>query len=66
MDIFTRRKSICLTGNVPNVRCDSDIDYSGTDSDGDDIHPTSWGGQRAARSLEICGVTITIFLCSAL
>ena len=49
MDIFTRRNSICLTGNVPNVRCDSDIDYSGTDSDGDDIHPTSWGGQQLAR-----------------
>ena len=58
MDIFIRRKSICLTGNVPNVRCDSDIDYSGTDSDVDDIHPTSCklGGAAAARSLEICGL----------
>ena len=37
MDIFIRRKSICLTGNVPDVRCESDIDYSDTDSDESDI-----------------------------
>ena len=30
MDVFTRRKPICLTGNVPDVRCESDIDYSST------------------------------------
>ena len=37
MDIYIRKKSICLTGNVPNVRCDDSVDYSDTDSDESDI-----------------------------
>ena len=37
MDIYIRKKSICLTGDVPDVAFDGSVDYSDTNSDESDI-----------------------------